>query len=146
MNNSGLHLSNILDFTEAEEIEESTVAKDGKTIIVPFEVSMEQQSVNEAREAIYEAVENISVPHHITGGIFIEEDIIINSEEGLTKTIYITVALIFIILFLVFSSFVATILPLFYLVISFLIANIYVSILLLTVNLYISSFTQLFLD
>src|SRR5690625_101917 len=140
-----LHLSNILDFTEAEEIEESTVAKDGKTIIVPFEVSMEHQSVNEAREAIYEAVENISVPHHITGGIFIEEDIIINSEEGLTKTIYITVALILIILFLVFRSFVAPIIPLLTVGISFLVAQGIVAILADTVNFPLSTFTQIFM-
>src|SRR5690625_5802601 len=99
---------------------------------------MEQQSVNEAREAIYEAVKNISVPHHITGGIFIEEDIIINSEEGLTKTIYITVALILIILFLVFRSFVAPIIPLLTVGISFLVAQGIVAILADTVNFPLS--------
>src|SRR5690625_1925470 len=140
-----LHLSNILDFTEAEEIEESTVAEDGKTIIVPFEVSIENQTVNESREAIYSAVDNISVPHHITGGIFIEEDIIINSEEGLTKTIYITVALILVILFLVFRSFVAPIIPLLTVGISFLVAQGIVAILADTVNFPLSTFTQIFM-
>src|SRR5690625_2628067 len=106
---------------------------------------MENQTVNESREAIYSAVENISAPDHITGGIFIEEDIIINSEEGLTKTIYITVALILIILFLVFRSFVAPIIPLLTVGISFLVAQGIVAILADTVNFPLSTFTQIFM-
>src|SRR5690625_2971736 len=66
-NQTNLSISDILDFTENKEIEEIAVAKDGTTIIVPFKVSTDTQTVNEAREAIYQAVETIEVDHELTG-------------------------------------------------------------------------------
>src|SRR5690625_6516844 len=60
-------------------------------------------------------------------------------------TIYITVALILIILFLVFRSFVAQIIPLLTVGISFLVAQGIVAILADTVNFPLSTFTQIFM-
>lgn len=144
-NQENLSISHIVDFQESEEIEEITVAKDGTTIIIPFQISLEDQTVNEARDAILQSVDDIGVDHHLTGEVFLDEDIMINSEEGLTKTIYITVVLILIILFLVFKSLIAPLIPLLTVGISYVVAQSIVAILADTANFPLSTFTQIFM-
>src|SRR5690625_1666063 len=144
-NQENLAISHIIDFRDNKETEELAVAEDGTTIIVPFQVAVENKTVNEARDTILQSVENIQVEHHLTGEVFLEEDIIINSEEGLEKTLYITVALILVILFLVFKSFVAPFIPLLTVGLSYLISQGIVAILADTMNFPLSTFTQIFM-
>src|SRR5699024_9457230 len=122
-----------------------TVSKDETTILVPIEATTVEQTIGELREKIESIADKVDVPHALTGEELIEEDIVINSEEGLTKTIYITVALILIILFVVFRSFVAPIVPLLTIGISYLVAEGIVSILADTVDFPLSTFTQTFM-
>src|SRR5699024_7073289 len=93
-----LDIESILDFSEDEDIADSTVSEDETTILVPIEVSTENHSITSLRDEITQIADKIDVAHALTGESLIEEDIITNSEEGLTKTIYITVVLILIIL------------------------------------------------
>ncbi|MEI3612538.1 MMPL family transporter [Pseudogracilibacillus sp. SO30301A] len=144
-NQENLAISDIIDFREGEEVKDLTVAEDGTTIIVPFKVSVEDRSANEARDMITELIANIPVDHHVTGEIFLQEDIIINSEEGLEKTLSITVVLILIILFLVFKSFVAPLIPLLTVGISYLISEGIVAILADTMDFPLSTFSQIFM-
>ena len=144
-NKDKLALSNLVDFTEGEEVAEQTVSEDDTTILVPFQISLEKQDIEHARDNIYETVENIDIEHHLTGEEFIEQDIITNSEEGLKKTEFITVGLILIILFIVFKSFLAPFIPLLTVGISYLAAQGVVSILADTVNFPLSTFTQIFM-
>jgi putative drug exporter of the RND superfamily len=140
-----LGISNILAFTADPLIEEQVVSNDGTTIMVPFSISLENQTIDEAREKINEAVESIEVDHYLTGEYFITEDIIINSEAGLKKTEIITFILILIILFMVFKSLVAPFIPLLTVGISYLAAQGVVAILADTVNFPLSTFTQIFM-
>lgn len=140
-----LEIDAVLDFTENEEIAESTVSGDNTTILVPIEAATENQSVFELRNEINQIASTIDVKHALTGESLIEEDIITNSEEGLTKTVYITVALILIILFVVFKSFIAPIIPLLTVGISYLVAEGLVSILADTTSFPLSTFTQIFM-
>jgi len=140
-----LGISNILSFMDDPAIEEQTVSSDDKTIIVPFQVSLENQDIDEAREAIYSTLEGIDVEHYLTGEAFISQDIITNSEEGLKKTEIITVGLILVILFIVFKSFVAPFIPLLTVGISYLAAQGIVSILADKVDFPLSTFTQIFM-
>src|SRR5699024_6556119 len=140
-----LEIKSILDFSESEDIAESTVSEDKTTIMVPIELTSENQTIVEARDEITKIADNINVPHALTGESLIEEDIITNSEEGLTKTIYITVVLILVILFGVFRSFVAPIIPLLTVGISYLVAEGTVSILADTTSFPLSTFTQIFM-
>src|SRR5699024_12543376 len=68
-----------------------------------------------------------------------------SSEEGLKRTEVITVALIIIILFVVFKSIIAPLIPLLTVGISYLAAQGIVSILADTVNFPLSTFTQIFM-
>ncbi|WP_339216084.1 MMPL family transporter [Ornithinibacillus sp. FSL M8-0202] len=140
-----LGISDVLAFHTDPAIEEQTVSEDGKTIIVPFQVSLENQEIEEAREGIYTALESIDLEHYLTGESFITKDIIINSEEGLKKTELITVGLILIILFVVFRSFIAPFIPLLTVGISYLAAQGIVSILADKVDFPLSTFTQIFM-
>src|SRR5699024_4784402 len=140
-----LEIDSILDFTESEEVAESTVSEDGTTIIVPIEAATENQSIIELRDEINAIADSVDLEHALTGESLIEEDIITSSEEGLTKTIYITVALILIILFVVFKSFIAPIIPLLTVGISYLVAEGIVSILADTTSFPLSTFTQIFM-
>src|SRR5690625_1270812 len=140
-----LEISSVLDFSESEEIAESTVSEDETTILVPIEATTENQSIAELRVEIEQITDKVDVPHALIGESLIEEDIVINSEEGLTKTIYITVVLILVILFAVFRSFIAPIIPLITVGISYVIAEGIVAILANTINFPLSTFTQIFM-
>ncbi|MFD2042835.1 MMPL family transporter [Ornithinibacillus salinisoli] len=144
-NKDSLAISDILDFTDDPAIEDQTVSEDGTTIIVPFQVSLANQEVDESRDNIYKAMEDVNVDHYLTGESYISQDIITNSEEGLKKTEIITVGLIFIILFVVFKSFVAPFIPLLTVGISYLAAQGIVSILADTIDFPLSTFTQIFM-
>ncbi|QDP39625.1 MMPL family transporter [Radiobacillus deserti] len=140
-----LGLSDILSFQDDERIEEQVVSEDNTTILVPFEVSVKDREIEEAREDIYKAVEDIKVDHLLTGEAFISQDVVLNSEEGLKKTEYITVGFILVILFVVFRSLVAPFIPLITVGISYLAAQGIVSILADTVDFPLSTFTQIFM-
>ncbi|UFU00392.1 MMPL family transporter [Radiobacillus kanasensis] len=140
-----LGLSEILSFQDDPRIEEQVVSEDNTTILVPFEVSLEDREIEKARDEINEAVEDVEVDHLLTGEAFISQDVVINSEEGLKKTEYITVGFILLILFIVFRSLVAPFIPLLTVGISYLAAQGVVSILADTIDFPLSTFTQIFM-
>ncbi|MFD2208307.1 efflux RND transporter permease subunit [Virgibacillus halophilus] len=140
-----LGVSDILDFRDDQAIADQTVSKDKKTIMVPFNVSLDEQEIDESRHKIYNAVKSIKVEHYLTGEEYISQDIVKNSEEGLKKTEIITVGLILVILFVVFKSFIAPLIPLLTVGISYLAAQGIVSILADTTNFPLSTFTQIFM-
>src|SRR5690625_20429 len=44
-----LEIKSVIDFTENEEIEETTLSENGKTVMVPIEATTEDQSIAELR-------------------------------------------------------------------------------------------------
>lgn len=144
-NQENLGVSEILAFNSDPAIEEQTISEDKKTIIVPFQVSLANQDIDIARDAIYREMDSIKIEHYLTGEAFITQDIIINSEAGLKKTELITVGLILIILFIVFKSLVAPFIPLLTVGISYLAAQGIVSILADKIDFPLSTFTQIFM-
>lgn len=144
-NKDKIGATDILDFTEDKQIADQTVSGDGKTIIVPFNVSLKQQDIDQSRDKIDSLMKDVKVDHYLTGQQYIEQDIILNSEEGLQKTELITVGLILVILFVVFRSVIAPFIPLLTVGVSYLIAQSVVAILADTVNFPLSTFTQIFM-
>ncbi|MCT2535792.1 MMPL family transporter [Aquibacillus koreensis] len=140
-----LGVSNILNFTADERIEEQVVSEDGTTILVPMDVTIEDRTIEESRDVIYKAVEGTEIDYALTGEAYISKDIVVNSEKGLKKTEFITVGFILIILFIVFKSLVAPFIPLLTVGISYLAAQGIVSILAETANFPLSTFTQIFM-
>lgn len=144
-NKNSLGLSNIIAYYNYPDIEDQLVSKDGTTILVPLEANIENRSTQQTRQDIYQSLEGVKVDHLVTGRTFIDQDVILNSEEGLHKTEYITVGIILLILFVVFRSFVAPFIPLLTVGISYLAAQGIVAILADTVNFPLSTFTQIFM-
>jgi len=62
-----LAISNIVVFTDNPSIEEQTVSEDETIIIIPFQVSLENQEIEESREKIYKTVADIDVDYYLTG-------------------------------------------------------------------------------
>ncbi|WP_047979838.1 MMPL family transporter [Ornithinibacillus contaminans] len=144
-NQTELGVSDILAFNSDPAIADQTVSSDEKTIMVPFQLSLENQEIDEAREKITTSIDSIEIEHYLTGEAFIQQDIITNSEEGLKKTEIITVGLILVILFVVFKSLVAPFIPLLTVGISYLAAQGVVSILANNMDFPLSTFTQMFM-
>ncbi|NLI68949.1 MAG: MMPL family transporter, partial [Bacilli bacterium] len=140
-----LEIASVLDFSEDERIEASTVSSDNTTLLVPIEAATEKQTIGELREKITAIADEIDVPHALTSEELINEDIVINSQEGLKKTTVITVILILVILLVVFRSAIAPVIPLITVGISYLVAESIVAYLAEYVNFPLSTYTQIFM-
>lgn len=140
-----LEIASVLDFSEDERIEASTVSSDNTTLLVPIEAATEKQTIGELREKITAIADEIDVPHALTSEALINEDIVINSQEGLKKTTVITVILILVILLVVFRSAIAPVIPLITVGISYLVAESIVAYLAEYVNFPLSTYTQIFM-
>ncbi|MCX7571882.1 MMPL family transporter [Tumebacillus sp. DT12] len=138
-------ITEVITHLDTKDLEEQMVAKDGKTVLVLVSASMEGRTPAEARDALYEALEGVSVEHYYTGDWLIGEDVIQSSQEGLKKTEYITVIFILAILFIVFRSAVAPFIPLLTVGLSYLVAQSVVGFLVEWVNFPLSNFTQIFM-
>lgn len=97
------------------------------------------------RGKITAIADEINVPHALTSEELINEDIVINSQEGLKKTTVITVILILVILLVVFRSAIAPVIPLITVGISYLVVESIVAYLAEYVNFPLSTYTQIFM-
>lgn len=140
-----LAVTDVLSFDDDPAIAEQTISKDKKTIIVPFQVSVTDDNIDQRRKDIETVLKPVKLRHYLTGETFINYDINKNSEEGLKKTELITVGLILIILFIVFRSLVAPLIPLITVGISYVAAQGIVSILAKHADFPLSTFTQIFM-
>lgn len=131
-------------FTE-DKLKDKLVSKDGKTVLVALSVEMDGRTRGEVRDALYGALTDIRVEHYYTGGWLIDEDVITSSQEGLKKTEWITVVFILLILFVVFRSFVAPLIPLLVVGLTYVTAQAIVAFLVEWVDFPLSTFTQIFM-
>ncbi|MCV4232695.1 MMPL family transporter [Virgibacillus sp. LDC1] len=140
-----LHIDSINEPFTQTELEDTLIAKDGKTIMVALQVSGGQEAVKELPEKVDQVLEGVQADHYLTSEGLINEDTIVSSEEGLKKTEYITVVFILLILFVVFRSFVAPFVPLLTVGLSYIVSQSVVSFLVDQFNFPISTFTQIFM-
>jgi len=142
---SKLGIVSVVSFNEQPELAAKLIAADQKTILVPFDVERGKLEIHEIRDQVNAQMSALTSEHYLTGSGLIEEDVLINSQEGLKKTEYITVFIILIILFVVFRSVIAPIIPLVTVGISYLVAQSLVAFLVDMWNFPISTFTQIFM-
>lgn len=127
------------------ELKEQMESEDNKTIMVLLNVSVNGRTASEIRTALMEALEPYAVEHYLTGGFLVDEDVVINSEQGLRKTELITVGFILIILLLVFRSPITPIVPLVTVGLTYMVSQSVVAFLIDLLNFPVSNFTQIFL-
>lgn len=140
-----LGITSLMTHFDQPELEDQFVAEDGKTILAAVQVELKERSAKEVTDALYGALDDVSVEHYFTASWMIDEDVVVSSQEGLKKTEYITVAFIVIILLLVFRSPVAPIIPLATVGLSYLAAQSVVAFLIDSFNFPVSTFTQIFM-
>ncbi|MCU9612941.1 MMPL family transporter [Caldibacillus lycopersici] len=140
-----LGITNILTHFNQKELEEQLLAKDGKTILVSLTIDWQNRTANDLSNDLYSAIDDINLEHYYTGSSFIDEDVILTSQDGLKQTEVITVVFILVVLILVFRSVVAPFIPLITVGISYLAAQSVVAFLIEYFNFPISNFTQIFL-
>ncbi|GIP35736.1 MMPL family transporter [Paenibacillus sp. J2TS4] len=140
-----LGLTSVTSHFEQSELEDQLVAEDGKTIMALIGGNWEERSAADISASLYEAVQDVQVEHYFTSSRFIDEDVMSSSEEGLKRTELITVGFILAILFIVFRSAVAPLVPLLAVGISYLAAQSVVAFLVDWWNFPLSNFTQIFM-
>ncbi|MCM3635530.1 MMPL family transporter [Paenibacillus camelliae] len=144
-NKEQLGIASITSYFDNEELKEQMLAPDESTAIVLLDVQMNGREVDQAIDQLYEALASIEIEHYYTGSWLISQDVLLSSEEGLKRTELITVGFILIVLFLVFRSAVAPIVPLLTVGLSYIVSQSIVAFLADTVDFPLSTFTQIFM-
>ncbi|MFD2444566.1 MMPL family transporter [Bacillus sp. CGMCC 1.16607] len=140
-----LGITEILTHFNEKSLKDQLVSKDGKSILASVSINMEGKEPADLGEALYKAIDHVEVDHYYTSGWLINEDLMKSSEEGLKKTEGITVVFILAVLFLVFRSVIAPIIPLLTVGFSYLASQSIVSMLVDKFDFPISNYTQIFL-
>ncbi|WP_138753831.1 MMPL family transporter [Paenibacillus sinopodophylli] len=130
---------------DTKELEEQMVSEDGSTVLALVNVEAGDRQLSELRDGLYEAIADVEVEHYYTGNWLISEDVVQSSQEGLKKTEFITLGFILIILFVVFRSAIAPIVPLVAVGFTYLTTQSVVAFLVDSFDFPLSNFTQIFL-
>lgn len=140
-----LGIDTIMNPFDEPALKDKMVSEDGKTIMMAISSDAGKMPVKELRSKIHEMLGDIGVEYDMTGSDLINEDTIQGSEDGLKRTEYITIVFILLILFIVFRSLVAPLVPLLTVGISYLVSQSIVAYLVDTVDFPLSTFTQIFM-
>ncbi|MDU5144587.1 MAG: MMPL family transporter [Paenibacillus dendritiformis] len=140
-----LGIESILNPYAQPELEKKLVSRDGKTVLTSIGVAAGGHSIDDTISRMHKDLESVKVEHYMTGRHSIDKDTIQSSQDGLMKSEYFTVAFILIILILVFRSFVAPLIPLLAVGVSYLISQSIVAFLVDSANFPVSTFTQIFM-
>jgi len=142
---SELGITEIMTHFEDSQLEEQMVSADQSTVIALLNVDSLDREPEVAVEELYTALENVGIEHYLTGNWIISQDVLLSSEEGLKRTELITVVFILLVLFLVFRSAVAPLVPLLTVGLSYLVAQGVISFLAEYADFPLSTFTQIFM-
>ncbi|MHA6482005.1 efflux RND transporter permease subunit [Paenibacillus sp. strain BS8-2] len=140
-----LGITGVTTHFDIPEVEEQMVSEDGSTVLALLDVSSGERELSTVREELYAVLDQVSLDHYYTGNWLINEDVIQSSQEGLKKTEFITVGFILVILFIVFRSAAAPLVPLLAVGFSYLASQSIVAYLVEYLDFPLSNFTQIFL-
>nr|WP_253944811.1 MMPL family transporter [Paenibacillus sp. NEAU-GSW1] len=140
-----LRIVSLTTHLDTAELKSQMVSEDGSTMLALVNVDLDGAELADVRDGLYGALEDVSVEHYFTGNWLISEDVVQSSQEGLEKTELITVIFILVILFLVFRSAVAPIVPLLTVGFTYLVSQSIVAYLVEYIDFPLSNFTQIFL-
>ncbi|MBJ6362637.1 MMPL family transporter [Paenibacillus sp. GCM10012307] len=138
-------VTSVITHFDTPELEKQLVSKDGATVMALVDIAANNRTPAEMRDSLYEAVKGVDVTHYFTGDWLIEEDVVESSQAGLKKTEMITLVFILVILFVVFRSVVAPIIPLITVGLSYLVSQSVVAFLVHYADFPLSNFTQIFM-
>lgn len=139
-----LGITNMTSHFDQPSLKDQLVSKDHKTIIVPISLSMAKKHSVIVKQ-LYGAIKPYKVPHYYTSSWMIEDDFTQSTQEGLHKSEGITIVFILLVLFIVFRSVVAPLVPLITVGITFMVSQSILAFLVERFNFPLSNFTQIFL-
>ncbi len=144
-NKEKLGITSLTTYRDSEDIRKQVISKDNQTMITSIEIDPKKRTVAEIRSDLEKVVGNPKIEHYFTGNDFINEDVVISSQNGLHKTELITVVFILLVLILVFRSVVAPLVPLLTVGISYVVSSAIVAFLVDWFSFPLSNFTQIFM-
>jgi RND superfamily putative drug exporter len=138
-------VTSVTSHFDTPELKPQMVSEDGSTVLTLLSVEAGDRELVDLKDGLYESLSDIGIEHYYTGNWIISEDVVQSSQEGLKKTELITVGFILIILFIVFRSAVAPIVPLLAVGFTYLTSQSIVAFLVKYADFPLSNFTQIFL-
>ncbi|WP_170006810.1 MMPL family transporter [Bacillus fonticola] len=141
-NGNDIRLQSLTSSLDGEEVASQLESEDGTTMLAMVTVD---DATEETVKTLRAQLETDGVESYVTGERLINDDVISNSEEGLKKTEWLTVAFILIVLLVVFRSFVAPLVPLLTVGVTYIVSQSIVAILIDQFSFPVSTFTQTFM-
>jgi uncharacterized membrane protein YdfJ with MMPL/SSD domain len=141
----GAPITGVLNPIGNEQLEKQLVSTDQQTILIPITVKGTQNEVNAVADKIRGSIIPDDLTAYVTGESIINNDVNVSSQEGLKRTEWITVILIFALLLAVFRSIVTPFIPLIAVGISYLLSQSLVAFFIDWFGFPVSNFTQIFL-
>lgn len=140
-----LHISSITDCFSNTALKPQMISKNNTTILAIFNIHSKKLNNPIIRKNITNSIKTEGVKTYLTGNSLIEADINIASQKGLGITTTITVIFIFLVLFIVFRSFIIPFVPLVLIILSYIASQFVVAILSKYFNFPVSNYTQVFM-
>ncbi|SDH81081.1 MMPL family transporter [Desulfosporosinus hippei] len=103
-NKETLGITGLVDVYDYPEAKEKLVSKDNTTMIVQFTYEKGSRDTQVIVTELEKSLEDLQVEHYITGGAFITNDFLKQTNAGVEKSAVITVLFIFIVLVVMFRS------------------------------------------
>ena len=138
-------VTSVTSHFDIEELKSQMVSKDGSSVLALLSVEAGDHELSELQKILYALLKDVSIEHYFTGDWLISEDVVQSSQEGLKKTEWITVGFILVILFIVFRSAAAPLVPLLTVGLSYLASQSIVAFLVEYADFPLSNFTQIFM-
>lgn len=143
--NEQLYVTDVQNPIGDDFLESQLLSEDHKTLTVPFSVNVENKKLEDIRNSIDSYLQPIDTEHYITGGSAITEDNNKSTQEGVSKSEWVTILFIVVVLIIVFRSPVAPIVSLLGIGITYLSSLSLIAILGESYNFPLSIITQSFL-
>lgn len=142
-----LSISEITTHFNNEELRDQLVSENGQTVLALLTIPLNGDlEIGKIRRDLQETLESISSTNfYMTSGAFIDEDVVVSSQEGLQKTEIITIVFILAVLILVFRSIVTPLIPLVTVGVTYVSSQAVVAFMVDIFNFPLSNFTQIFL-
>jgi len=139
-----LEIAEVVTPFDGSQEENLLVGEDGELLLVIIELDMTVSEISFVREEIQDKTEIEGMESYTTGAAIIEDDVLTTTEERLGMIEYLTVALVYIVLLVVFKSPIAPLVPLITLGASYFTSIAIVSLLIEHVGFPVSNFSQVF--
>lgn len=145
VNEEALGITGIIDSFDYPEAKEKLVSKDSTTMIAQFTYEKGDRDIQVIDDQIQGSLKDLQVDHYITGGAFIGNDFLKQTNAGVEKSAIITVIFIFVVLVIIFRSPLTPLISLMTVGIAYLTSMGIVGQLIVHFNFPVTSLTRMFL-